>query len=70
MRNSDGALISLIQTSDAIALALRADCPIHVNREVISLEEHNADWKRERNQTSQQAKRSGQTIGEAGDLLM
>lgn len=70
MRNSNGDFIMLdSRPSDAIALALRADCPIYVNEEVIHAS-HSL--------TSEQVEESGSgeeeewpdVIGEAGDLPM
>lgn len=70
MRNGNGDFIMLdSRPSDAIALALRADCPIYVNEEVIQAS-HSL--------TSEQVEESGSgeedewpdVIGEAGDLPM
>lgn len=70
MRNGSGDFIMLdSRPSDAIALALRADCPIYVNEEVIQAS-HSL--------TGEQVDESGSTeedewpdvIGEAGDLPM
>lgn len=70
MRNSSGDFVMLdSRPSDAIALALRADCPIYVNEEVIQAS-HSL--------TSEQTDESGSgeedewpdVIGEAGDLPM
>ena len=73
MRGTDGSVLMLdSRPSDAIALALRADCPIFVNDEVI---------KASRNTVSdgEETEFEGQTgeeeewpdvIGEAGDLPM
>ena len=70
MRNSAGDSVTLdSRPSDAIALALRADCPIYVNEEVIQAS-HSL--------TSEHGEESGggeedewpDVIGEAGDLPM
>jgi hypothetical protein len=70
MRSSGGDFMMLdSRPSDAIALALRADCPIYVNEEVIQAS-HSL--------TGEQAEASGSgeddewpdVIGEAGDLPM
>jgi uncharacterized protein len=73
MRSNSGDFMMLdSRPSDAIALALRADCPIYVNEEVIQAS-HSL--------TGEQAEESGETgsgeddewpdvIGEAGDLPM
>lgn len=70
MRNSSGDFVMLdSRPSDAIALALRADCPIYVNEEVIQAS-HSL--------TSEQTDETGageedewpDVIGEAGDLPM
>jgi bifunctional DNase/RNase len=72
MRNSDGDLMRLdSRPSDAIALALRADCPIFVDMEVI---------KASRNSMPSEESDEGEAptgeeewpdvIGEAGDLPM
>ena len=72
MRNSEGALMRLdSRPSDAIALALRTDCPIYVDMEVI---------KASRNTMPSEESEEGEipageeewpdVIGEAGDLPM
>ena len=70
MRSSNGDFMMLdSRPSDAIALALRADCPIYVNEDVIQAS-HSL--------TGEQAEESGSgdddewpdVIGEAGDLPM
>lgn len=70
MRSRGGEAIMIdARPSDAIALALRADCPIYVNEEVI---------RASRNTVSGSEEESGSTgeeewpdvIGEAGDLPM
>ena len=73
MRSSSGDFMMLdSRPSDAIALALRADCPIYVNEEVIQAS-HSL--------TGEQTEESGESgsgeedewpdvIGEAGDLPM
>jgi uncharacterized protein len=70
MRSRNGEAISIdARPSDAIALALRADCPIYVNEEVI---------RASRNTVSGSEEEAGSAgdeewpdvIGEAGDLPM
>lgn len=69
MRNSGGEFITLdARPSDAIALALRADCPIYVNEEVIQAsrsigDEQGAEVNPEEDEWPD-------VIGEAGDLPM
>jgi uncharacterized protein len=72
MHNSDGDKMVLdSRPSDAIALALRADCPIYVDMEVIKAS-HNTLPSEEAEETEMA---SGEeewpdVIGEAGDLPM
>jgi len=72
MHNSDGDKMVLdSRPSDAIALALRADCPIYVDMEVIKAS-HNTLPSEETEETEMT---SGEeewpdVIGEAGDLPM
>jgi uncharacterized protein len=70
LRGQNGEALSLdSRPSDAIALALRVDCPIYVNVEVIQAS---------RNSVSNEAEESAESdedewpdvIGEAGDLTM
>jgi bifunctional DNase/RNase len=72
MQTSDGNRMVLdSRPSDAIALALRADCPIYVDMEVINASQHTVP-------TDEQIADEGATaeeewpdvIGEAGDLPM
>ena len=72
MRNSDGDRLVLdSRPSDAIALALRADCPIFVDMEVIKAS-HNTlsteDTEEQELTTSEEE--WPDVIGEAGDLPM
>lgn len=72
MRNSDGDRLVLdSRPSDAIALALRADCPIFVDMEVIKAS-HNTlsteDSEEQEMNTSEEE--WPDVIGEAGDLPM
>jgi bifunctional DNase/RNase len=72
MRTSDGNRMVLdSRPSDAIALALRADCPIYVDAEVIKAS-HNALPSEEEGgeETSLSEEEWPDVIGEAGDLPM
>jgi len=72
MRNSDGDRMVLdSRPSDAIALALRADCPIYVDMEVIKAS-HNTLPTEESEETemSRSEEEWPDVIGEAGDLPM
>lgn len=71
MRNSSGDFIMLdSRPSDAIALALRADCPIYVNEEVIQAS-HNLTGEQEGDESgSTEEEEWPDVIGEAGDLPM
>jgi len=72
MRNSDGNRMVLdSRPSDAIALALRADCPIYVDMEVIKAS-HNtlpSDEAEDRDVVASEEEWPD-VIGEAGDLPM
>ncbi|HEX6285510.1 MAG TPA: bifunctional nuclease domain-containing protein, partial [Pyrinomonadaceae bacterium] len=72
MRNSEGDRMTLdSRPSDAIALALRADCPIYVDMEVIKASRNTLP-----NEETEDSELSGSeeewpdVIGEAGDLPM
>ena len=72
MRNSDGDRMVLdSRPSDAIALALRADCPIFVDMEVIKAS-HNTLSTEETDDQEMTASEEEwpDVIGEAGDLPM
>ncbi len=70
MRNNAGEFITLdSRPSDAIALALRADCPIFVNEEVIHAS-RSAGEGQEEEETSSEEEEWPDVIGEAGDLPM
>jgi len=72
MRNSDGDLVRLdSRPSDAIALALRVDCPIYVDMEVIKASRNTlpADDSVE-NDLPASEEEWPDVIGEAGDLPM
>jgi bifunctional DNase/RNase len=72
MRNSDGNRMVLdSRPSDAIALALRADCPIYVDVEVIKASENKlpVDDSEEPELTGSEEEWPD-VIGEAGDLPM
>jgi bifunctional DNase/RNase len=74
MTSNDGTRIKLdSRPSDAIALALRADCPIYVDSEVIYAsrnsivnEEENPDDE----EIDEQSEEWPDVIGDAGDLSM
>lgn len=73
MRNGDGDSISLdSRPSDAIALALRADCPIFVNEEVIQASRSAVGGQEEEEEGSKadEDEEWPDVIGEAGDLPM
>jgi bifunctional DNase/RNase len=72
MRNSEGALISLdSRPSDAIALALRADCPIYVNMEVIKASRNTMPTEEgDESDLPTTEEEWPDVIGEAGDLPM
>src|SRR6187455_649483 len=72
MRNSDGDRLVLdSRPSDAIALALRADCPIYVDTEVIKASHNTLPTdETEESDTSSAEEEWPDVIGEAGDLPM
>jgi len=72
MRNSDGNLMRLdSRPSDAIALALRADCPIFVDMEVIKASRNTIPSEEvEDGEASATEEEWPDVIGEAGDLPM
>jgi bifunctional DNase/RNase len=72
MRNSDGNLMRLdSRPSDAIALALRADCPIFVDMEVIKASRNTIPSEEvEEGEASTTEEEWPDVIGEAGDLPM
>lgn len=70
MRNGSGDFIMLdSRPSDAIALALRADCPIYVNEEVIQAS-HSLTGEQVDESGSGEEDEWPDVIGEAGDLPM
>ncbi|MGH9899723.1 MAG: bifunctional nuclease family protein [Pyrinomonadaceae bacterium] len=70
MVNQNGQKVLLdSRPSDAIALALRADCPIFVSEEVIHTSQANNATDSE-SQTEEGADEWPDVIGEAGDLPM
>ena len=72
MRNSDGDRLVLdSRPSDAIALALRADCPIFVDMEVIKASHNTLSTEdSEEQEMSASEEEWPDVIGEAGDLPM
>ncbi len=72
MRNSEGEALMLdSRPSDAIALALRADCPIYVNEEVIKASRTTIGGQSEEEEASAgEDEEWPDVIGEAGDLPM
>ena len=72
MRNSDGDRLVLdSRPSDAIALALRADCPIFVDMEVIKASRNTLSTEEgEEPELSASEEEWPDVIGEAGDLPM
>ena len=72
MRNSDGNRMVLdSRPSDAIALALRADCPIFVDMEVIKASRNTLSSEEgEEPEMSASEEEWPDVIGEAGDLPM
>ncbi|HSE21568.1 MAG TPA: bifunctional nuclease family protein [Pyrinomonadaceae bacterium] len=72
MRNSDGDRMVLdSRPSDAIALALRADCPIYVDMEVIKASRNTLPTEDvEESETTTTEEDWPDVIGEAGDLPM
>src|SRR5215210_6521927 len=70
MRNSGGEAILLdSRPSDAIALALRADCPIFVHEEVIKASQ-SMSGREEDGAAGEEEEEWPDVIGEAGDLPM
>jgi uncharacterized protein len=72
MRSSDGTPMMLdSRPSDAIALALRADCPIYVDMEVIKASRNTvAGGEESTEETEGLEEEWPDVIGEAGDLPM
>jgi len=72
MRNSEGDRMVLdSRPSDAIALALRADCPIYVDMEVIKASRNTLPGEEsEETETAAGEEDWPDVIGEAGDLPM
>jgi bifunctional DNase/RNase len=72
MRNSEGHRMILdSRPSDAIALALRADCPIYVDMEVIKASKNTLPTEEsEESEMSSAEEEWPDVIGEAGDLPM
>jgi hypothetical protein len=70
MRSNSGDFMMLdSRPSDAIALALRADCPIYVNEEVIQAS-HSLTGEQTEETSSGEDEEWPDVIGEAGDLPM
>jgi uncharacterized protein len=70
LRNQSGESLSLdSRPSDAIALALRVDCPIFVNVEVIQASRNSVSSEAEE-ATESEDDEWPDVIGEAGDLTM
>lgn len=70
INSSDGRALSLdSRPSDAIALALRVDCPIYVDDEVIRISKNVMINKEETSETAE-SEDWPDVIGEAGDLPM
>ena len=73
MRHSDGSVVMLdSRPSDAIALALRADCPIYVDAEVIRASRNTITESEEQelDESVGLEEEWPDVIGEAGDLPM
>ena len=72
MRHSDGTAMMLdSRPSDAIALALRADCPIYVDMEVIRASRNTvAGGEEASDEAASEEEEWPDVIGEAGDLPM
>lgn len=72
MRSVDGTALMLdSRPSDAIALALRADCPIFVDMEVIRASRNTVtDGEETADSASDEEEEWPDVIGEAGDLPM
>ncbi|HEX8635033.1 MAG TPA: bifunctional nuclease family protein [Pyrinomonadaceae bacterium] len=70
MRSNSGDFMMLdSRPSDAIALALRADCPIYVNEDVIQAS-HSLTSEQTEESASGEDEEWPDVIGEAGDLPM
>jgi hypothetical protein len=70
LQNQNGETLSLdSRPSDAIALALRVDCPIFVNVEVIQASRNTVSNEAEESSESEEDEWPD-VIGEAGDLTM
>ncbi len=71
MRTIDGHMMTLdSRPSDAIALALRADCPIFVNMEVIQASRNSVAEGEQSTEVEADQEEWPDVIGEAGDLPM
>src|SRR3954467_13741042 len=71
MRNSDGDRMVLdSRPSDAIALALRADCPIFVDMEVIKASQNSTEEQSQSDEATGGEEEWPDVIGDAGDLPM
>jgi len=72
LKTEDGGLLILdSRPSDAIALALRADCPIFVNTDVIAASRSSGPNEDESTETeSESTEEWPDVIGEGGDLPM
>jgi bifunctional DNase/RNase len=72
MHSQDGNLISMdSRPSDAIALALRADCPIFVETDVIKASQSSSqDTEEESEEGTSSEEEWPDVIGDAGDLPM
>lgn len=71
MRNNAGDVLMLdARPSDAIALALRSDCPIFVNEEVIQASRNSVSGNEEEEPAEGAEDEWPDVIGEAGDLPM
>jgi hypothetical protein len=71
MHGQDGNLILLdSRPSDAIALALRADCPIFVDMEVIKASQNSTEEQAQSDEAAGSEEEWPDVIGDAGDLPM
>src|SRR3954469_8499070 len=71
MHGQDGNLILLdSRPSDAIALALRADCPIFVDMEVIKASQNSTEKQSQSDEATGGEEEWPDVIGDAGDLPM
>jgi uncharacterized protein len=71
MHGQDGNLILLdSRPSDAIALALRADCPIFVDMEVIKASQNSTEEQAQSEEAAGGEEEWPDVIGDAGDLPM